>query len=386
MATKRDYYEVLGLKRDATAEEIKKAYRQMALKFHPDKNPGNQEAESKFKEAAESYEVLSDQAKRQRYDRYGHAGMDGAGVHDFRNADDIMSAFSDIFGGGLFGEAFGGAGGGGRRRGPRPGMDLRVNLEIDLVEAARGATKKVDITRQELCEDCRGTGAKKGTSPVTCDYCKGQGQVFQSRGFFQLATTCPACGGEGKRIIDPCPACRGAGRIATPVQINVDIPPGVDTGMTLQLRGQGEAGDPGGPRGNLRIQLFVRKHPFFERRGNDLICHLPVSFPQAALGAEIEVPTLDGTDHLTVPKGTQSGEILRIRGHGMPDLNGRTRGDILAQVNVETPRRLSPRQEELLRELAEIEEADVSPRRKSFFEKLRDYFTEDAEPVEHGGD
>ena len=382
MATKRDYYEVLGLKRDATADEIKKAYRQMALKFHPDKNPGNQEAEAKFKEAAEAYEVLSDQPKRQRYDRYGHAGLDGAGVHDFRNADDIMSAFSDIFGGGLFGEAFGG----GRRRGPRPGMDLRVNLEIELVEAARGATKKVDLTRQELCEECRGTGAKKGTSPVTCDYCKGQGQVFQSRGFFQLATTCPACGGEGKRINDPCPACRGGGRISTPVQISVDIPPGVDTGMTLQLRGQGEAGDPGAPRGNLRIQIFVKKHPFFERRGNDLICHLPVSFPQAALGAEIQVPTLDGTDHLHVPKGTQSGEILRIRGHGMPDLNGRSRGDILAQVNVETPRRLSTRQEELLRELAEIEEADVSPRRKSFFEKLRDYFTEDAEPVEHGGD
>ena len=382
MATKRDYYEVLLIKRDATNDDIKKAYRSLAMKFHPDKNPGDAEAEGKFKEAAEAYEVLSDQGKRQRYDRYGHAGLDGAGVHDFRNADDIMSAFGDIFGGGLFGDVFGG--GGGRRRGPRPGMDLRVNLEIDLVEAARGATKTIELNRQEPCETCKGTGARKGTAPVTCDYCRGQGQVFQSRGFFQLATTCPACGGEGKRVTDPCPDCRGAGRIGAPVQLNVDIPPGVDSGMTLQLRNQGEAGDPGAPRGNLRIQLFVRKHPFFERRGNDLICHLPIHYPQAALGADIEVPTLDGTDHLTVPRGTQSGEILKIRGHGMPDLNGRSRGDILVQVNVETPRKISARHEELLRELAEIEEKDVSPRRKSFFEKLRDYFTEEAEPAEPG--
>ncbi len=389
MATKRDYYEVLGLKREATADEIKKAYRQHALKNHPDKNPGDQDAESRFKEAAEAYEVLSDQGKRQRYDRYGHAGMEGAGVHDFRNAEDIMSAFSDIFGGGLFGDVFGGAGGGGgggRRRGPRPGMDLRVNLEIDLVEAARGVSKPLNITRQEPCGECRGTGARKGTTPTTCDYCRGQGQVIQSRGFFQLATTCPACGGEGKRINDPCPECRGGGRVATPATLTVNVPPGITSGMSLESRGQGEAGDPGAPRGNLRIQIFVRKHPFFERRGNDLICHLPISFPQAALGAEIEVPTLDGTDHLTVPKGTQSGEILRIKGHGMPDLNGRARGDILVQVNVETPRRLSAREEELLRELAEIEEEDVSPRRRSFFEKLKDYFTEDVEPADQNAE
>ncbi len=381
MATKRDYYEVLNLKRDASGDEIKKAYRSLAMKYHPDKNPGDAEAESRFKEAAEAYEVLSDQGRRQRYDRYGHAGLDGAGVHDFRNADDIMSAFSDIFGGGLFGDVFGGN----RRRGPRQGMDLRVNLEIELGEAARGATKTIQLNRQEPCETCKGTGARKGTTPVTCDYCRGQGQVFQSRGFFQLATTCPACGGEGKRVNDPCPDCRGAGKIATPVSLNVDIPPGVDSGMTLQLRNQGEAGDPGAPRGNLRIQLLVKKHPFFERRGNDLICHLPIHYPQAALGADIEVPTLDGTDHLTVPRGTQSGEILRIRGHGMPDLNGRSRGDILVQVNVETPRKISARHEELLRELAEIEEQDVSPRRKSFFEKLRDYFTEEVEPADPQG-
>src|SRR4051812_46138689 len=374
MATKRDYYEVLGIKRDASPEEIKRAYRQLALKNHPDKNPGDPEAEQRFKEGAEAYEVLSDQAKRQRYDRYGHAGLEGAGVHDFRNAEDIMSTFGDIFGGGLFGDLFGQ-----RQRGPRAGQDLLYKLEIELVEAARGTSKSIDVTRQEFCADCRGSGAKKGTVATTCNYCGGQGQVVQSRGFFQVATTCPSCGGEGVRVTDPCPSCRGTGRIAQVAHLKVDVPPGVESGMTLQLRGQGEPGDPGAPRGNLRIQILVRKHPFFERNRNDLICQVPISFPQAALGAEIQVPTLDGPDRLHVPKGTQSGDVLRIKGRGMPDIGGRSRGDELVEVVVETPRHLSPRQEELLRELAEIEHGDVSPRRKSFFEKLRDYFTEDAD-------
>jgi molecular chaperone DnaJ len=373
-STKRDYYDVLGVKRDAAQEDIKKSYRQLALKFHPDKNPGDAEAEKKFKEAAEAYEVLSDQAKRQRYDRYGHAGMEGAGVHDFRNAEDIMSAFGDIFGGGLFGDLFNQ-----RRRGPRPGQDLLYKLEIELVEAARGSTKTIDVKRQEHCGDCRGGGARKGTVATTCNYCGGQGQVVQSRGFFQVATTCPACGGEGVRVTDPCPTCRGSGRMTQVAQLKVDVPPGVESGMWLQLRGQGEPGDPGAPRGNLRIQVLVRKHPFFERNRNDLICQVPISFPQAALGADIEVPTLDGPDRLHVPKGTQSGDVLRIKARGMPDISGRGRGDELVEVVVETPRSLSPRQEELLRELADIEHEDVSPRRKSFFEKLRDYFTEDAE-------
>ena len=373
-ATKRDYYEVLGVVREAPPEEIKKAYRQMALKFHPDRNPGDDGATKKFKEAAEAYEVLSDPGKRQRYDRYGHAGLNGTAMHDFQSTDDIMSAFSDIFGGGLFGDIFGE-----RRRGPRPGPDLLMKLEIELVEAARGTSRAIEVSRQEFCTDCRGSGAKKGTSPTSCNYCGGRGQIVQARGFFQVATTCPACGGEGVRISDPCGHCRGAGRVASSARLPIDVPPGVESGM-WQLRNQGELGDIGGQRGNLRIQIVVNKHPFFERRRNDLICQVPISFAQAALGAVIEVPTLDGPEDIDVPRGTQSGETLRIKGRGMPDIGGRTRGDEIVEVNVETPRHLTARQEELLREFAEIEHLQVSPRRKSFFEKLRDYFTEEVEP------
>jgi molecular chaperone DnaJ len=373
MATKRDFYEVLGVKRDASAEEIKKAYRQLALKNHPDKNPGDPEAERRFKEGAEAYEVLSDQNKRQRYDRYGHAGLEGAGVHDFRNAEDIMSAFGDIFGGGLFGDLFGP-----RRRGPRPGQNLDLKLEIELQDAARGATKSININRHEYCPECNGSGARKGTVATTCNYCGGQGQVVQARGFFQVATTCPGCGGEGVRVTDPCSGCRGTGRIVQPVNLKVDIPPGVENGMLLQVRGQGEPGDPGAPRGNLRIQVLVRKHTFFERNRNDLFCQVPISFSQAVLGGDIEVPTLDGPDRLHVPRGTQSGDVLRLKGRGMPDIGGRGRGDELVEVVVETPRTLTARQEELFRELAELDHEDVSPKRKSFFEKLRDYFTEEA--------
>ena len=380
MATaKRDYYEVLGLRRDCSADEIKKSYRQLALKFHPDKNPGDTDAEKRFKEAAEAYEVLSDTNKRARYDRYGHAGMEGAGTHNFRSADDIMSAFSEIFGDGLFGNFFTP-----RRRGPRPGQDLLIKMQIDLEQAATGLTRQVDVNRHEHCEDCSGTGAKRGTAPVTCDYCRGQGQVVQSRGFLQYATTCPACGGEGKRIADPCAKCRGAGRIAKTVQLRVDVPAGIESGRWLQLRNQGEPGDPGAPRGNLLIQIEVREHRFFERSGNDLHCQVPIGFPQAALGAEIEVPTLTGPEKIHVPKGSQSGDVLRMRGRGMPDLNGRGRGDELVEVVIETPRKLSARQEELLRELALLEHEEVTPKRKNFFEKLRDYFTEEAEAPERG--
>jgi molecular chaperone DnaJ len=380
MATaKRDLYEILGISREAAAEDIKKAYRQMALKYHPDRNPGDKEAEKRFREAAEAYDVLSDAEKRQRYDRYGHAGLEGAAFHDFRSTDDIMSAFSDIFGGGLFGDLFGD-----RRRGPRPGPDLLMKLEIELLEAARGTSRSIEVSRQEFCGECRGSGSRKGTIATPCNYCGGRGQIVQARGFFQVATTCPACGGEGVRITDPCPNCRGAGRTPSAAKLQVDVPPGVESGMWLQLRNQGELGDLGAPRGNLRIQVVVKKHPFFERRRNDLICQVPISFAQATLGAEVEVPVLEGRDRLAVPRGTQSGEILRIKGRGMPDISGRGRGDELVEVLVETPRNLTPRQEELLREFAEIEHTQVSPRRKSFFEKLRDYFTEEDQTSETG--
>ena len=375
--TKRDFYEVLGVARDSEPDDVKRAYRQMALKFHPDRNPGDKDAEKRFKEAAEAYEVLSDPEKRQRYDRYGHAGLEGAAVHDFRSTDDIMSAFSDIFGGGLFGDLFGE-----RRRGPRPGPDLLMKLEIELVEAARGTSRSIEVSRQEFCSDCRGSGSRKGTSPTTCNYCGGRGQIVQARGFFQVATTCPACGGDGVRVTDPCPNCRGAGRTPSASKLQVDVPPGVESGMWLQLRNQGELGDIGAPRGNLRIQVVVRRHPFFERRRNDLFSQVPISFAQATLGAEIQVPTLDGAGKVMVPRGTQSGEMIRIKGRGMPDISGRGRGDELVEVVVETPRHLTPRQEELLREFAVIEHEQVSPRRKSFFEKLRDYFTEETETPE----
>lgn len=379
MATaKRDYYEVLSVSRTATIEEIKKSYRQFALKYHPDRNPGDSEAETRFKEGAEAYEVLSDQDKRARYDRYGHAGLNGSGMHDFRSAEDVFSAFSDIFGGsGLFGDLFGA-----RRRGPRPGLDIQIRLEIDLLEAARGAARAVEFRRQELCAECRGTGARKGTQPTTCDYCRGSGQIVTARGFFQVATVCPACGGEGKRVTDPCGKCKGGGRVPESVRETISIPPGIDSGMWIQVRNGGEPGDPGAPRGNLRIQIVVKRHPFFERRGNDLICQVPISFSQAALGAEVEVPTLDGAERLAIPRGIQNGEVLRLKGRGMPDLQGRGRGDELVEVAIETPKHLSERQEQLYRELAEMDHEHVSPKRRGFFEKLRDYFTEETDVEE----
>lgn len=372
MATKRDYYEVLGIRREATVDDIKKSYRQLAMKNHPDRNPGDAEAEMRFKEAAEAYEILSDEGTRQRYDRYGHAGLQGAaGGHDFKSPDDIMSAFGEIFQNAFFGDMFGQ-----RRRGPKPGADLAIKLEIDLLEAAKGVTKTLTMNRGEPCRSCSGSGARKGTVATTCTYCGGQGQVIQSRGFFQVATTCPACGGEGMRISDPCPDCRGTGRTQENVRLDVEVPPGVDTGIWLQIRNQGELGDPGAPRGNLRIQIHVKPHEVFERRGNDIVCQFPIHFSQAALGAEIEVPTLDGRERLTIPRGTQSGEVFRMRGRGIPDVNGRGRGDELIEVVVETPRHLSQRQEQLLRELAGLDHESVMPRQKSFFEKLRGYFTE----------
>lgn len=382
MATKRDYYEVLGVARDANPDAIKGAYRRLALKFHPDRNPNNPEAEQKFKEAAEAYEILSDPDRRSKYDRFGHAGLSGTGVHEFRDAEDIFDVFGDIFGGGVFGDLFGGRRG---RRGPRAGRDLRMQLDLDLFEAAKGANKTIDIRRQELCSQCGGSGAKRGTKPVTCSYCGGRGQVFQSSGFFRIATPCPSCRGTGSQIRDPCPDCSGNGRIVAGRTIQVDVPPGVDTGMRVRLRGEGEPGDNGAPRGDLYCYINVREHPLFHREGANLICQVPITFTQAALGAEVEVPTLSGKQPLSVPRGTQSGEVFRLRGKGMPDPHGRGCGELVVQVVVETPKKLTKRQEELLREFAELENKHVSPERKSFFETLRDYFAPSEEPSKEAG-
>jgi molecular chaperone DnaJ len=370
MASKRDYYEVLGVARDATVKQITEAYRKLALANHPDRNPGDAQAETRFKEAAEAFEVLGDEEKRHRYDRYGHQGLSGTGFHEFTDVNDIFDAFGDIFGGGLFGDLFGGR----RRRGPARGNDLRCDLEIDLFDAARGATHNLEFQRHEFCGDCGGSGAKSGTKPETCRYCGGRGQVIQSQGFFRVQSTCPSCQGAGSKITQPCGKCRGTGRVAATRRIDVRIPPGVDTGMRLCLRGEGEVGQPGGPRGDLYCYVHVADHPLFERQGSTILCRVPITFPQAALGGEIEVPTLDGREHLTIAAGTQTGERIRLRGKGMPNPRGGGRGDQFVEVFVETPHELTKRQEELLRELAELDQQNVSPHRKTFFEKLREYF------------
>jgi len=371
MATKRDYYEILGVDRNASLDEIKRAYRRLALKYHPDRNPNDPEAEQKFKEAAEAYEVLSDPDKRARYDRYGHAGLAGTEFHEFTTVEDIFEAFSDIFGGGLFGDLLGTR----RRRGPRRGRDLRIELELDLVEAARGTVKTFDVQRPERCGECNGTGVRGGRQPEVCGYCGGSGEVYQSHGFFRIATTCPGCRGKGRLIRDPCGCCRGTGRVLSTRTIEVEIPPGVDTGTRIRLRGEGEPGDDGAPRGDLYCYITVREHPLFQREGPNLVCRVPITFSQAALGGEIEVPTLDGTKKLTIKRGTQFGDVYRLKGEGIADPRTGRRGDLLVQVYIEVPKRLTKRQEELLREFAETENANVTPQRKSFFETLKQYFS-----------
>lgn len=372
MAAKRDYYEVLGVSRDASPEAIKKAYKKQALNNHPDRNPGDDGAVERFKEAAEAFEVLNDPEKRALYDRFGHAGVSGAGGargSSFTDLDDIFDAFSDVFEGfGFFG--------GGRRRRPRArrGPSLRTSVTIDLLEAASGCAREIEIQRPTRCSTCGGSGAKPGTQPQTCDYCRGAGRIVQSQGFFRVQTTCPACHGDGNIVREKCRDCRGTGRETETVRLEVKVPAGVDNGMQLCLRGEGEPGQLGGPRGDLYVDIRVKEHSLFQREGDHLTCHVPLTFTQAALGAEMEIPTLEGPHELTVPPGTQPGEVFRLRGLGMPDPHGRRRGDLFVQVQVEVPKKLTDRQEELLRELAEVEHAHVSPHRKSFFEKLRDYF------------
>jgi len=357
--SKRDYYEILGVTRDVGEGELKKAYRQKALQFHPDKNPGDHEAEDKFKEASEAYDILRDPEKRQIYDQYGHEGIKGRGFGGPQGFEDIFSSFGDVFG-----DFFGGGGG------QRTGEDLRADVGITLKEAAFGTEKKVDVHKHVVCKTCKGSRCKKGTSPVACGTCRGTGQVIRSQGFFSLASPCPNCHGTGQIIKNPCGTCRGEGVVVEKSKISVNIPGGVDDGSRLRLRGEGEAA-PNMPSGDLYVFVHVQTHDFFHREGNDLYCQLNISFSQATLGAEIEVPMLDGKNHsVNIPAGTQSGNQYRIPGAGVPSVRGRGRGDQVIQLTVETPKKLNDRQRELFQELAEIDGKPVKEKLKGFFQKL----------------
>jgi len=371
---KRDYYEVLGVNRDASDEDIKKSYRKLAMKHHPDRNPDNPKAEEKFKEAKEAYEILSDSAKRAAYDQYGHAGVDpsaAASAQGFssRGFGDFADAFGDIFG-----DIFGGGRG---RSNVYRGADLRYNLEVSLEEAARGTETKIRIPAMELCGTCNGSGAKPGTQPTTCPTCGGQGQVRMQQGFFSIQQTCPKCHGSGKIVPTPCPTCHGAGRIKQHKTLAVKIPAGVDEGDRIRLSGEGEAGVNGGPAGDLYVVIHIRPHGVFQRDHNDLHCEMPISFTTAALGGEIEIPTLDGYAKIKIPTETQTGKVFRLRGKGIKGIRSSQHGDLLCHVVIETPVKLTARQRELLQELEAINIKDGSqhnPRAKSWMDKVREFF------------
>jgi molecular chaperone DnaJ len=371
MATRRDYYEILGVGRDATPSDIATAYRRLAVKFHPDKNPSDQQALERFKEASEAFEVLHDPQKRALYDRYGHAGLERGGGPYFTDVEDIFSAFSDIFGD-LFGT--------GRRRHRRTqGRDVRCDVTLTLHEAASGVTKQVEFDRHELCTACRGTGAEPGTTPEVCGYCGGLGQVVQMAGIVHLQTTCPACRGEGSQIRHLCSKCRGSGLMIKHVVTEVQIPAGVDDGNRVRITGQGEPSPNGGPPGDCYCFISILPHPLFQRQGQNLICRIPITYSQAALGATLDVPTLEGRSTLTIPPGTQSGAVFTLQGKGMPDPRRRGVGNMVVQVVIEVPKRFTARAKDLLRQLAEEERVHVAPERKSFFDKLKDYFTATSE-------
>ncbi len=373
---KRDYYEVLGVERDASAEDIKKAYRALALKYHPDRNPDDKEtAEERFKEASEAYQVLSDAEKRSQYDRYGHAAFQhdqGFGGFDFGFGAGGASIFEDVLGD-LFGDFFGG---GRRRGGPRAmrGDDLRYDLEIEFEEAVHGTEKQISVPRTVSCAECDGSGAKAGTQPEACPACHGSGQVRFQQGLFQIAKTCGQCNGAGRVIRTPCPTCRGTGASRKTRSIKVKIPAGVDDGSRLKLRGEGEAGFRGGPTGDLYVVLSVRPHPIFSRDGSHIICEMPVSMVQAALGAKVDVPTLDGVVKMSIPAGTQTGKLFRLKGKGAVDLRSRRKGDQIVRVVVETPRHLSKRQKELLEEFDATAEESGGSLVSEFARKARELF------------
>lgn len=369
---KKDYYEVLGVNRDASEDAIRKAYRKLAMKWHPDRNPDNPKAEEHFKEAKEAYEVLTDSGRRAAYDQYGHAGVDpsmaaggGTGFRDFGDA------FGDIFG-----DIFGGGRG---RSGVYRGADLRYNLEVSLEEAARGTETRIRIPALSECETCHGSGAKPGTSPTTCTTCGGHGQVRMQQGFFSIQQTCPKCHGSGKVVASPCPSCHGAGRIKQHKTLSVKIPAGVDEGDRIRLSGEGEAGVNSGPSGDLYVVIHIKRHPVFQRDHNDLHCEMPVTFTTAALGGEIEIPTLDGYAKIRIPAETQTGKVFRLRGKGIKGVRSSSHGDLMCHVVVETPVNLTARQRELLEEFEAINLKDSgrhNPRAKSWMDKVKEFFAE----------
>lgn len=379
MAEKRDYYEVLGVNKESSEAEIKKAYRKLAKQYHPDVNQGDHTAEAKFKEVNEAYEVLSDANKRSRYDQFGHAGTDpnfgggygggfsgGFGDFDFGNVGDIFESF------------FGGGGGKSsrNRRGPQKGADLKYAMEITFEEAAFGVERDVTINRMEVCSTCKGSGSKDGKEATTCKHCNGTGQVqFKQNtpfGQFVNVKTCDVCGGEGKIITDPCSTCSGKGRVRKAVKLKVKVPAGIDNGQSISLRGEGEPGIKGGPAGDLFLSIRVKPHSLFQRQGNDIICEMPITFVQAALGADIDIPTLDGRIRHTVPEGTQTGSIFKVKGKGIPFIRGNGRGDLYIKVNVEVPTKLNDKQKDALREFADMSGDEVHAQRKNFFDKMKD--------------
>jgi molecular chaperone DnaJ len=379
--SKRDYYEVLGVERNATDQQVKSAYRKLALKHHPDRNPGDHDAEERFKEAAEAYSVLADREKRSLYDRFGHAGVSGAGAGAGGFDPTIFADFSDIFSG--LGDAFGfGDIFGARRRrgGPQRGSDLRYDLEITFEESAKGAETTIQIPREETCETCHGSGASPGTSAETCQQCRGSGQLRYQQGFLTVARPCPNCRGTGKTIAKPCTTCRGAGRVAKDRKLTVKIPPGIATGQRLRLHGEGEHGSAGGPPGDLYVVVHVQEHSFFHREGDDLFYELPIGFPTMALGGTIKVPTLNGREEVHVPAGTQPGARFKLRGKGMPNVSGRGHGDLHVIASVAVPKKLTKDQKHLLEELAkalpqhEIDLDRADNGEKPFFERVKDIF------------
>ena len=376
--SKRDYYEVLGVKRKADDREISRAHRKLAIQYHPDSNPGDDQAVELFKEAAEAYEVLSDPEKRSLYNQFGHAGLgqSSGGGEGFSDVEDIFDAFGDIFGG-AFGDMFSGGGRGKRRQQVRKGSRIDVEVTLDLEEAAKGITKTIQFDRAAKCSECNGSGCSPGSKTQQCNRCNGRGQVVQSAGILRVQTTCQQCGGQGELITEPCKSCQGQCFVAQPVTLEVTIPAGVDHGTRVRLAGEGQPSPDGGPAGDCFCFIAMKEHPLFQRQGPNLHCRVPISFTQAALGAKIEVPTLDGPDLVELPSGTQSGETFRLAQKGMPDFRTGGVGDLMITVYVEVPKTLSAVQEEMLRALAAEEDSNVTPHRLSFLEKVKDYIAPD---------